>query len=144
MIILELSQYLMYNFYYNVLKKRYDDKIKLLFTDTDSLCVEIETDDVYKDMEEQKEYYDFSEYPKDHFLNRTENQAVVGKYKDEMEGKIITEFVGLRSKLYSLTIQDEIKQKKVAKGVKNVLLIKNQNLMIIKMYQKIKQRKKKI
>ena len=54
-------------FYYNVLKKGYDDKIKLLFTDTDSLCVEIETDDVYKDTKEQKEYYDFSEYPKDHF-----------------------------------------------------------------------------
>ena len=38
-----------------------------MFTDTDSLCVEIETDDVYKDMKEQKEYYDFSEYPEDHF-----------------------------------------------------------------------------
>ena len=48
--------------------KKYDDKIKLLFTDTYSLCVEIETDDVYKDMEEQKEYYDFSEYPEDHFI----------------------------------------------------------------------------
>ena len=107
------------------MKKRYGDKIKLLFTDTDSLCVEIETDDVYKDMEEQKEYYDFSEYPKDHFLYSTENQAVVGKYKDEMEGKIITEFVGLRSKLYSLTIQDEKKQKKLLKVLKNVSLIKN-------------------
>ena len=104
MIILELSKYLMYDFYYNVLKKRYNDKIKLLFTDTDSLCVEIETNDVYKYMKEQKEYYDFSEYPKHHFLYGTENQAVVGKFKDEMEGKIITEFVGLRSKLYLLII----------------------------------------
>ena len=107
------------------MKKIYDDKIKLLFTDTDSLCVEIETDDVYKDMEEQKEYYDFSEYPKDHFLYSTENQAVVGKYKDEMEGNIITRFVGLRSKLYSLTIQDEEKEKKVAKGVKKCVIEKN-------------------
>ena len=122
MIILELSKYLMYDFCYNVLKKRYDDKIKLLFTDTYSLCVEIETDDVYKDVEEQKNYYDFSEYPKDYYLYSTENQAVVGKFKDELEGKIITEFVGLRSKLYSLTIQDEIKQKKVAKGVKKCVI----------------------
>ena len=97
----------------------------MLFTDTDSLCVEIETDEVYKDMEEQKVYYDFSEYPKDHFLCGAENQAVFGKFRDAIEGKIITEFVGLTSKLYSLTIQDEIKQKKVAKGVKNVLLITN-------------------
>ena len=50
---------------------------------------------------------------------------MVGKFKDEMEGKIITEFVGLRSKLYSLTIQNEVKQMKVAKGVKNVLFKKN-------------------
>ena len=57
----------------------------MLFTDIHSLCVEIETDDGYKDMEERKEYYDFSEYPKDHFLYSTENQAVVGKFKDEME-----------------------------------------------------------
>ena len=63
MIILDLSKMLMYDFYYNVLKKRYGDKVKLLFTDTDSLCVEIETEDVYKDMSEQEDYYDFSENP---------------------------------------------------------------------------------
>ena len=90
----------------------------MLFTDTDSLCVEIETDNVYKDMKEQKEYYDFSEYPKDHFLYSTENQAVVGKFKDEMEGNIITRFVGLRSKLYSLTIQNKVEQENVVNGVK--------------------------
>ena len=63
MIILDLSKMLMYDFYYNVLKNRYGDKVKLLFTDTDSLCVEIETEDVYKDMSEQEDYYDFSENP---------------------------------------------------------------------------------
>jgi hypothetical protein len=122
-IILELSKFIMYDFYYNVLKKRYGDKIKLLFTDTDSLCVEIETEDIYKDMAEQKEYYDFSEYPKDHFLYNTDNQAVVGKFKDEFNSKIITEFVGLRSKLYSLKVQDD-KEKKVAKGVKMCVIKK--------------------
>ena len=79
-------------------------------------------------------YYDFSEYPEDHFLCGTENQAVVGKFKKEMEGKIITEFVGLISKVYSITIQDDVKQKKVAKRVKNVLLTKNWNLMIMIMF----------
>ena len=114
-IILELSKYLMYDFYYNVLKKRYGDKIKLLMTDTDSLCVEIETDDVYEDMVKQKEYYDFSEYPKNHFLYSTENQAVVGKFKDEEKSKIITEFVGLRSKLYTLKVQGKKEEKKLQK-----------------------------
>ena len=125
-IILELSKFLMYDFYYNVLKKRYGDKIKLLFTDTDSLCVEIETEDIYKDMNEQKEYYDCSEYPKDHFLYNIDNQAVVGKFKDEFNSKIITEFVGLRSKLYSLKVQDD-KEKKVAKGVKMCVIKKELN-----------------
>ena len=152
MIILDLSKYLMYDFYYNVLQKRYGDKIKLLMTDTDSLVVEIETDDVYNDMGEMKEYYDFSEYrnelyeeyetPKYVFdsdeyiqdrkpvmfhnklLYSTENQAVVGKMKDEVGGKIITEFVGLRSKLYSLTVEGESKDKKVAKGVKRCVINK--------------------
>ena len=123
-IILELSKFLMYNFYYNVLKKRCGDKIKLLFTDTDSSCVEIETEDIYKDMQEQKEYYDCSDHPKVHFLYSTENQAVVGKMKDEEKGKIITEFVGLRSKLYSLTVQGKNDEKKVAKGVKMCVIKK--------------------
>ena len=124
MIILDLSKYLMYDFYYNVLQKRYGEKIKLLFTDTDSLCVEIETEDVYEDMQKDKEYYDFSEYPKDHPLYSINNRAVVGRMKDEFNGKIISEFVGLRSKLYSLTIDGEKKEKKVAKGVKRCVINK--------------------
>ena len=121
MIILDLSKYLMYDFYYNILQKRYGDKMKLLMTDTDSLVVEIETEDVYEDMGNMKEYYDFSEYPKELyeeyeppkymfdsdeyieqrkpnlFFNKmifnSENQAVVGKFKDEFASKIVTEFV---------------------------------------------------
>ena len=58
-------------------------------------------------MSEQKQYYDFSEYPKDHFLYNTDNQAVVGLMKDEYHSKIITEFIGLRSKLYSITAEGE-------------------------------------
>ena len=66
--ILELSKVLMYDFHYNVMKRKYDDKIKLLFTDTDSLCYEIETEDVYEDMKSNAQHYDFSEYPKTHEL----------------------------------------------------------------------------
>ena len=123
MIILDLSKYLMYDFYYNVLQERYGEKVKLLMTDTDSLVVEIETEDVYDDMGKMKQHFDFSEYPKGHPLFSSENQAVVGKMKDEFNGKIITEFVGLRSKLYSLTVEGEKKEKKACKGCKKKCVI---------------------
>ena len=63
----------------------------------------------------------FQNIQKNHFLYSTENQAVVAKFKDEVEGKIITEFIGLRSKLYSLTVQND-KEKKTAKGVKKCVI----------------------
>ena len=50
--ILELSKVLMYDFHYNVMVKKYGDKLKLLFTDTDSLCYEIETEDFYADIKD--------------------------------------------------------------------------------------------
>ena len=102
MVILDLAKLLMYDFYYNVLKKRYCDNVHLLFTDTDSLCVSIETEDVYKDMVEMHHHLDCSEYSSDHFLYSTKNKKVLGKFKDEMNGALIHEYVGLRAKMYSI------------------------------------------
>ena len=102
MAILDLSKVLMYNFYYKVLKNKYQDRLNLLFTDTDSLCVSIETEDVYQDMSEMQQEFDCSDYPEDHPLYSTTNKKVLGKFKDEMNGGIIEEFVGLRSKIYSI------------------------------------------
>ena len=62
--ILDISKLLMYDFHYNTIKKQYKNKASLLFTDTDSLTYEIETDDIYKDMEKDKQLYDFSDYQK--------------------------------------------------------------------------------
>ena len=122
MSILELSKTLMYNFHYDIIKKKYGNNAKLLFTDTDSLCYEITTDDIYMDMLEDKHLYDLSDYAEDHALFDTTNKKVIGKMKDEAHGKIITEFVGLRSKMYSLEVpdaeKDEDKHKKTAKGIK--------------------------
>jgi hypothetical protein len=116
--VLELSKLIMYDFYYNTMKKKYGNKMKLLFTDTDSLCLGIETEDLFEDLKEIKSELDTSNYPENHPLYNKGNKAVVGKFKDEAGSKIITEFVGLRSKLYSYQIQDDIEDHKRCKGVK--------------------------
>ena len=63
MCIFDLSKTLMYDFHNNYIEKKYNDKAKLLFTDTDSLTYEMETEDVYKDFWSDKDKFDNSEYP---------------------------------------------------------------------------------
>ena len=72
--ILDLSKTLMYDFHYNYIKSRYNDKAELLFTDTDSLCYEIETRDVYKELWKDKQLFDNSDYPKDSPYFSVENK----------------------------------------------------------------------
>ena len=91
----------------------------MLYTNIDSLLVDIKTKDAYKDMSEIKDDYDFSEYPKDHPLCDETNKKVIGKMKDECAGTPIAEYTGLRPKLYSVLRADEQLIKK-AKGVKNM------------------------
>ncbi|GFQ79371.1 uncharacterized protein TNCT_703491 [Trichonephila clavata] len=120
-VILELSKVLMYNFHYNHIKKRYmDNKANLLFTDTDSLTYEIETEDIYRDMGENLNIYDTSDYPQDHALYSEKNKKRIGCFKDEMNSKPIIEFVGLRAKMYSMLTPDS--EKKTAKGVSKVVI----------------------
>ena len=106
----------MYDFHYNYMKVKYGEKAKLLFTDTDSLCYEIQTDDVYIDMHTDQHLFDTCKYNPDHFLYSLHNKKVIGKMKDECDGKIIEEFVGLRPKMYSMVFDG--KEKKTAKGIK--------------------------
>ena len=86
----------MYSFSYTTLKPRYGERVKLLHTDTDSLILEFQTEDLYEDMSEMADEYDTSKYPQDHPLYCTANKKVVGKFKDELGGKLLKEFVGLR------------------------------------------------
>jgi len=116
MSILDLSKTIMYRFHYEHMKPKYEGNIKLLFTDTDSLMYEIKTEDLYKDMKHDLHLYDTSDYPKDHELFSLANKKVVGLMKDEACGKVITEFVGLRPKLYSFILDGEDHKK--CKGVK--------------------------
>ena len=124
--ILELSKVLMYDFHYNTMKAKYKDNLKLLFTDTDSLCYEVKTDDIYKDMADQKHLYDFSEYPTDHPLFSTVNKKVIGAFKCETNGVPIREFIGLRAKMYAFRLKKkgiEVETKKL-KGVKKTVVKK--------------------
>jgi hypothetical protein len=66
--ILDLSKVLMYQFHYEYMKQKYGDNAKLLFTNTDSLCYEVKTRDIYQDMLEDTELFDTSEYIQDHPL----------------------------------------------------------------------------
>ena len=119
MCILGISKTLMYDFYYGFLKRMYEERIKLLFTDTDSLMVLVETEDFYKDIDPYvHELFDTSNYPKDHpsGIQTGVNKKVIGMFKDEVGGKIITEFVGLRAKNYSY--ECEKKENKKCKGIK--------------------------
>ena len=110
--ILYLSKLLMYEFHYKYIGKKYYNKSKLLFTDTDSLVYEIETDDVYEDFYKNKSLFDFSDYPKDSKFLDPVKKKVTGKIKDEVKGNIIREFVGLKPKMYYLVIQNGEEMKK--------------------------------
>ena len=104
MSILEISKTLMYDFHQKYMKPKYENKVKLLFRDTDSLAYEIKTEDFYKDIScDVLARFDTSNFPKDHISGFPNdwNKNVVGMMRDEVGGKIIEEFVGLRAKLYS-------------------------------------------
>ena len=119
--ILDLSKTLMFDFHYNYIQKKYNHKrAKLLFTDTDSLMYEIQTDDFYTDISEDiRTKFDTSDYPPDHKsgILTGVNKKVIGMFKDEVAGKQITHFVGLRPKLYSFKVEDSSTSKK-CKGIK--------------------------
>ena len=124
MSILDLSKTLMYEFHYDYVKPKCGDKAKLLFTDTDSLCYEIQTDDVYKDIKNDVDkWYDTSNYDKDHpsGLYSGKNKKVIGYCKDECGGKFIIEFVGPKPKSYSYETSDRKVEKK-CKGVKKYVV----------------------
>ena len=121
--ILDLSKIIMYEFHYGYIKPKYGENARLLMTDTDSLMYHIHTEDFYKDISDDVEkYWDTSNYPDVHpsGIKTGVNKKVPGMFKDEAGGKEITEFVGLRPKLYSFKMDNE--EKKTCKGMsKNVV-----------------------
>ena len=123
--ILDYSKQLMYNFYYNVANELWE-KNELVASDTDSIFLNVKTENIYKDMEEIKDELDTSGYPKDHPLYSEENKKVIGKFKDELNGEIMNEVVFLKSKAYSYTLTDLSEEKKL-KGIGKTTIKKDIN-----------------
>jgi hypothetical protein len=118
--ILDISKVIMYEFFYSVLKPKYSQNLELLYMDTDSFIVLIKCKDFYKDLLGMLEHYDTSNYEKTHFCYSPDNKKVLGKFKDETGGIPISEFCGLRAKVYALRVLDEIHKK--LKGIKKYAL----------------------
>lgn len=108
--ILDLSKLHMYNFHYNIMKKKYGENIRVLGTDTDSLIYYIKTDDIDKEIIEMEEHFDNSNYPKDHICFNSTNEKVIGKFKNESPAKEIVEFAGPNPKVYSMKIYNQLKE----------------------------------
>ena len=122
MCILDLSKMLMYDFHYNYIKKKYNNRARLLFTDTDSLTYEIEAEDIYKNFWNDKD--NNSDYPESSPYYCNVNKKIIGKFKDEACGIPMTEFIGLKSKMYSY-VKDNEKGGRTAKGIKKNVINNN-------------------
>ena len=120
--ILEITKILMYKFWYGYMKPKYNDNIKLCYMDTDSFVMNIKTEDFYKGIANDVEKrFDTSNYEVNRPLPTGKNKKVIGLMKDELGGKIITEFVTLRPKTYLYLINDCNEDKK-AKGTKKCVM----------------------
>ena len=117
--VLDLSKTLVYRFHYDYMRDRVGDQGKLLYTDTDSLIYEVTGVDMYNVMRQDIQDFDTSDYPEINPFNMPRaNKKKVGLMKDEYNGEIMLEFVGLRSKMYSVKVQNQ-KPIKKAKRVKS-------------------------
>ena len=120
--ILEIRKLLMYDFWYDYMKPKYGDSVKLCYMDTDSFIMNIKTEDFYKDIANDVEKrFDTSNYECDRPLPIGKNKKVIGSMKDELGGRIITEIVTLRPKTYSY-LTDDYKEDKKAKGTKKCVI----------------------
>ena len=105
--ILDISKTLMYEFWYDYLKPKYGDKVELCYMDTDSFAIHIETEDFYKYIaNDVNKWFDTSKYNKNDYrpLPIGINKKVIDKFKDELNGKVMREFITLSPKVYAFTI----------------------------------------
>ena len=116
--ILEISKILMYEFWYDYMKPKYGDDVKLCYMDTDSFIMHIKTEDSANDV---KKRFDTSNYEVNRPLPTGKIKKKIGLMKDELGGKIMIEYVALRPKTYSC-LADDCEEDKKAKGTKNCVI----------------------
>jgi len=114
--VLDISKTFMYDFHYDYVMKKYGNRAKLLFTDTDSLTYAVQTPDIYEDMLADLSRFDTSDYPVGHKCFSAVNKKVVLKMKDESNGAPIRAFAGLRAKMYCFLSAEE-RAEPTAKGI---------------------------
>ena len=120
--ILETSKTLMYEFWYDYMKPKYGDNVKLCYMDTDSFIMHIKTEEFYKGIAKDVEKrFDTSNYEVNRPLPTGKNRQVIGLMKDEVGRKIMTEFVALRPKTYSY-LTDDCEEDEKAKGTKKCVI----------------------
>ena len=115
MSILDITKTLMYRFWYDYFKPKYEDRAKLCYTDTDSFIIYIKTEDFFEDISNDVEkWFDTSNFDQNDKrpLPIGKNKKVPGLFKDEFRGKIITEFVAFRPKAYAYLDDDGNNHKK--------------------------------
>ena len=122
--ILEIIKILMYEFWYDYMKPKYGNNVTLCYMDTDSFIMNIKTKDFYEDIaNDVKNRFDTSNYEVNSPLPMGKNKKIIGLMKDELGGKIITEFITLRPKTYSY-LTDDGKEDKKAEGTKKCIIKK--------------------
>ena len=122
--ILDISKTLMYEFWYDYIKPKYGDKARLCYMDTDSFVMDIKTDDFYKDINNDVDkWFDTSNYDKNDNrpLEIGKNKKLIGKFKDELGGKVMTEFCALTAKAFAYKLDDDTEMKK-AKSTKKCIV----------------------
>ncbi|XP_024882124.1 uncharacterized protein LOC112461203 [Temnothorax curvispinosus] len=118
MCILEISKTRVYDFHYDYMVPLHRERCKIMYTDTDNLIYFLECDDAYEDMKRDIARFDTSGYPEDNAYRMPRvNKKIPGLMKDENDGAVMTEFVGLRSKMYALRVEGKSDTKKI-KGIK--------------------------
>lgn len=129
MSILDISKLTMYGFLYDYLKPKYGEKVRVVYTDTDSFILNIETADFYKEMRDNIDKFDTSDYPWPNVYGiERKNKKIPGLFKDELNGNVLIEFAGLRAKCYALRSLDNKSYNesvKKSKGVKKNVVKKS-------------------